>query len=217
MKCCLIDGCGDKVHAKKLCSKHYWEQKYVSDKDEKSKYQKSQYLKNRDTILTRTIRYGREHKEEQKARSKKHYLLNKDEIKRRRKITVKIRRSNVPEYKLRCNVSLAVWKMLNGNGTSKDGKSILQFLEYSIRELKIHLENQFETWMNWDNYGKYNARTWNDDDLLTWVWNIDHIIPQSRLLYLSMSDDNFKKCWALSNLRPLSAKRNFLDKDRKTP
>jgi hypothetical protein len=26
-----------------------------------------------------------------------------------------------------------------------------------------------------------------------------------------MEDDNFKKCWALNNLRPLSAKQNILD------
>jgi hypothetical protein len=26
-----------------------------------------------------------------------------------------------------------------------------------------------------------------------------------------MEDDNFKKCWALSNLRPLDAKQNLMD------
>ena len=26
-----------------------------------------------------------------------------------------------------------------------------------------------------------------------------------------MEDDNFKKCWALENLRPLSAKQNIVD------
>jgi len=39
--------------------------------------------------------------------------------------------------------------------------------------------------------------------------------PQSDLLYISMSEDNFKKCWALSNLRPYSAKQNLLDSNRK--
>lgn len=31
-----------------------------------------------------------------------------------------------------------------------------------------------------------------------------------------MEDENFKKCWALSNLRPLSAKQNVLDGNRPT-
>jgi hypothetical protein len=40
---------------------------------------------------------------------------------------------------------------------------------------------------------------------------IDHIVPQSDLPYSSMNDENFQKCWALENLRPLSAKQNYLD------
>ena len=41
-------------------------------------------------------------------------------------------------------------------------------------------------------------------------WNIDHIIPQSDFVFDSISHSNFKKCWALKNLRPLSAKQNFI-------
>ena len=33
----------------------------------------------------------------------------------------------------------------------------------------------------------------------------------SELPYTSMTDDNFKKCWSLNNLRPYSAKQNILD------
>lgn len=81
---------------------------------------------------------------------------------------------------------------------------------YTLSELKSHLESKFEFWMNWNNLGVYNPKTWNDQDPKTWVWQLDHIIPQSKLLYSSMNDDNFKKCWALENLQPLSAKSNFL-------
>jgi hypothetical protein len=65
--------------------------------------------------------------------------------------------------------------------------------------------------MNWDNYGKYNPKTWDDNDSSTWKWNIDHIIPQAKLPYTSEKDVNFKKCWSLNNLRPYSAKQNLLD------
>lgn len=67
-------------------------------------------------------------------------------------------------------------------------------------KLKAHLESLFEPWMNWENYGnpKNSDRT----------WHIDHIIPQSKLLFISLEDENFKKCWALENLRPLCAKEN---------
>jgi hypothetical protein len=65
--------------------------------------------------------------------------------------------------------------------------------------------------LNWSNYGKYDTRTWKDNDQSTWAWQVDHIIPQSSLPYTSMEDDNFKKCWVLENLRPLSSKQNVID------
>ncbi len=77
-------------------------------------------------------------------------------------------------------------------------------------ELKAYLESQFESWMTWANHGRYDSKTWNDNDISTWTWQIDHIIPQSALPYDSMSHTNFVKCWELSNLRPLSAKANIL-------
>jgi len=69
--------------------------------------------------------------------------------------------------------------------------------------------------MNWDNWKKYNSKTWDDNNPATWTWNIDHIIPQSELKYESLDDENFKKCWALENLRSYSAKQNILDGCRK--
>lgn len=79
----------------------------------------------------------------------------------------------------------------------KNNESFIKYINYSIEELKLHLESKFDNNMSWINYGIY--------------WHIDHIIPQSCLPYTSMSDDNFKKCWALDNLRPLEAKQNMLD------
>ena len=79
-----------------------------------------------------------------------------------------------------------------------------------IFDLKEHLEKQFESWMNWNNWGRY-SKSWDDNDQTTWKWQIDHIVPQSCLPYTSMEDDAFKKCWALDNLRPLSAKQNIID------
>jgi hypothetical protein len=92
-------------------------------------------------------------------------------------------------------------------------------IENYIEELKEYLEKQFSLpgneCMSWQNQGKYNPKTWKDDDISTWVWNIDHIIPQSKLPYTSMEEDNFKICWALENLRPYSAKQNIMDGNRR--
>lgn len=65
--------------------------------------------------------------------------------------------------------------------------------------------------MNWYNYGIYNKNIWDDNDKTTWRWQLDHIIPHSLFKYTSMEDNAFKQCWALTNLRPYSAKNNILD------
>ena len=99
-------------------------------------------------------------------------------------------------FKLRKNVSRTISRALKKENGIKLA-SIKKYLQYSISELKKHLEFQFDDNMKWENYGNY--------------WHIDHIIPQSLLPYSSMEEENFKKCWSLNNLRPLEAKQNMLD------
>ena len=65
--------------------------------------------------------------------------------------------------------------------------------------------------MTWDNWSRYNPETWDDNDPSTWTWQVDHLKPHSTFNYDSMEHPDFKKCWALENLRPLSAKQNVLD------
>jgi hypothetical protein len=150
-------------------------------------------------------------KDKKKEYDKQYYLLNKDKIINNHKIYNKNKRKTNIAYLLRTRVSTAIVKALIKGKSSKNGHSCLEFLPYSIQELKQHLERQFDSWMTWENYGTYKKSTWNDDDISTWTWQIDHIIPQSKLLYKSMSDKNFLLCWSLQNLRPLSSKQNLLD------
>lgn len=72
--------------------------------------------------------------------------------------------------------------------------AIFNKLGYSLQDLMNHLEKKFVSGMSWENYGK---------------WHIDHIIPQSWLPYNSIEDENFSKCWSLSNLQPLWATDNI--------
>jgi hypothetical protein len=116
------------------------------------------------------------------------------EAKRRSKYK---RRHQDPLFRLRGNISNAINKALHKGQSDKAGQSIMQFLNYTLSDLKNHLQSQFDGQMNWENYGSY--------------WHVDHIVPQSDLPFSSMLDDNFQQCWALSNLRPLEAQQNILD------
>jgi len=77
----------------------------------------------------------------------------------------------------------------------KNHRSWLSLIDYTVSDLKKHLERQFQEGMTWENYGD---------------WHIDHIIPVSAFNITCPEDLDFKRCWALSNLRPLWAKENII-------
>jgi len=155
--------------------------------------------------------YYLENKEEIKTKSNNYRLNNKDKRNAYKRKNYKERYHSEPEYKLRHDMSTRISKMLKQNNSSKFDKSIADYLDYTFSTLVANIESKFEWWMNWNNRGIYSAKTWKDDDSSTWTWQIDHIIPHASLPYDSMEHPNFKKAWALENLRPYSAKQNMLD------
>jgi hypothetical protein len=85
---------------------------------------------------------------------------------------------------------------------AKGGRSWEDIVDFTLGELKLHLESQFLPGMSWSNHGK---------------WHIDHIRPQASFNFKSPEDKEFKECWALSNLQPLWAIDNFKKGDRWNP
>lgn len=69
----------------------------------------------------------------------------------------------------------------------------LRLLNYSIDDLRAHLEKLFLPGMSWENYGE---------------WEIDHRKPIVSFSFSSPTDPEFLECWSLSNLQPLWAKDN---------
>lgn len=191
----------------KVCRRNDRENNIDKYKEQDAKYRKKNKIKRNE----RSKAYYKTHKSEKSAYDKIYYLTNKDKIIKNHNELAKIKRKTNKNFLLRGNISRAINGCLKKKNSSKNGNSCLKYLPFTIDELKHYLETKFESWMSWDNYGKYNSKTWDDNDSSTWTWQIDHIIPQSNLLYESMEDKNFIKCWSLSNLRPLSSKQNLLD------
>lgn len=176
--------------------------------------QQRYYLKNKERLLKESRERYYNNIESERSRAQVYYAKNIEHLKLKRNIRAKRSRQENISFKLKSNVSRRIRHVLKMVGSSKSGQSILSFLNYSIIDLQKSLENQFESWMSWKNYGTYRVKSWKDTDSSTWTWQIDHIIPQSKLPYSSMQDDNFKKCWSLENLRPLSSKENFIKGNR---
>ena len=211
----------------KMCVIIYRRNYYIDHKEKIDTKNKKYYLDRKEEVLVSRRKWKDKNKERVREKNKEYRLNNKDSISEKIKrikannkekyneisrIYLKKRRAEDLFYKLRKNVSKSVYHHLRNR---KDNKSILKYLTYSIEDLRLHLESLFESWMGWDNYGPYKKNIWKDDDQKTWTWQIDHIIPHSDLPYDSMEHPNFKKCWELGNLRPLSAKQNLLDGTRR--
>ena len=172
----------EKVKSYNQSSKHKQSyQKWLSkNKDKRIAYQKQYYLDNIDKFI----------------------LVSQTKQFKDKKIKYKINKKKTdPGYRLRNNISNSIYRALVKGKSNKAGESILKYLDYTIQDLKSHLENQFDNKMTWQNYGIY--------------WHLDHIIPQSDLPYASMEEENFKICWSLKNLRPLEAKLNIIEGARR--
>ena len=78
----------------------------------------------------------------------------------------------------------------------KEGMKCETIVGYTLQKLKEHLQKQFKSGMNWNNYGIYG-------------WHIDHKRPVSSFDITSKCSEDFKKCWSLDNLQPLWAKENL--------
>jgi len=122
----------------------------------------------------------REYKKEyEKTEQRREYM--REYFKQYRKIT---------QNKVSASIRKGIWNALKAK---KAGGSWEVLVGYTVEDLTQHLENQFEAWMTWENYGE---------------WHIDHVKPVSLFKYETAEDIEFKKCWALSNLQPLGAKEN---------
>lgn len=61
-------------------------------------------------------------------------------------------------------------------------------LDFTLGELRTHLEKQFLPGMTWQNYGQ---------------WEIDHVVPKDSFQFEAPGVPAFKACWSLTNLRPV--------------
>jgi len=125
---------------------------------------------------------------------------NQPEIKAKKNKRAKERRETDIAYKINGT-------MRNGIRNSlKNGKGWAHWedlVDYNLEGLMAHLESKFTEGMSWDNYGHGRDK-----------WNIDHIIPVSSFNIISNTCQEFKDCWALDNLQPLWATRNYEKSDK---
>ena len=155
-------------------------------------YHKKYYQKHKKKILKQTRQYHKLNKEKRKEYLKEYCQNHKEKHRKRMR-----KRMKNPKHRLNHNISKAIGRSLRSGKSDKHWES---YVDFTRDELEIHLEKQFTTEMSWNNQGSF--------------WWIDHIIPISVFNFDSPDQIDFKKCWALSNLRPLEKTENMKKHNR---
>lgn len=149
--------------------------------------------KNKERLDDYTKNWYEQNKEHRKQYLKEYRDKNIDRIREVKRNYEKTRKHNDPIYKLINNFRTAIYQVLKENNVQKNGH-YFEILKYSPEELIGHLEIQFKDGMTWDNYGE---------------WHVDHILPISVYNIQEIGDEEFMKCWSLSNLQPMWGKENI--------
>lgn len=168
---------------------------------------KKYYEKNKETILKkekeRKQNLTEEQREKIKLRKKDWELKNKDKIKasrEKRKLKrneyIINRQKTDPLFALTCNIRKMILKSFTNCGYTKKSKTF-EILGCTYEEFKAHLESKFESWMTWENRGKYNGQP-------NYGWDIDHIIP----LNSNKTEEGVIALNHYTNLQPLCSHYN---------
>lgn len=170
------------------------------------------YAQNRDALLADMAEYRRRNAEAIRERDrvrairererrreysrKYHQSKRQDSAFRAARRERQAKRRRDPIYRMNQAMGQSMTRSLR---SGKGGKSWRCFVDYSVDELRAHLERQFIKGMSWDNYGE---------------WHIDHIVPLSSFTITGPDDPELRRAWALTNLRPLWARDNLSKSDR---
>jgi len=163
---------------------------YQLNHPEKTKeYRKRCHIKNKEKDNEQTREYYQKHREEMVEAHAKWY---QDHKKERNKYQRDKRKTDL-KYNLNRRMSAMVRNSLRGN---KNGQYWEDLIGYTLIDLIKHLKKTIPDGYNWQ-------------DCLNGRLHIDHIIPISAFNFSTPKHVDFKRCWALENLRLLPAEENL--------
>jgi len=176
--------------------KEYMKQYYIKNeerlKEYHKKYHKKYYIKNKEKNIEYIKKYRFENKEERKEYNKQWKKDNPRKVKesynrwRIKKLKINVR------FNLNKKIRHAIYKSLKGN---KDNRRWEGIVGYTLNDLVKRLKFTMPKGYTWKDY-------------LSGKLQIDHKIPISVFNFTSPEHTDFKRCWALKNLRLLSTEKN---------
>ena len=159
----------------------------------KSVSDKRYYQKHKEKKLTYHKKWSENKKEHLIKYHKEWRNKNIDKHRENKRNYERTRKANDPLYKLISNFRTAIYQVLKESNVEKN-KHYFDILQYTPKELIVHLESQFKDTMCWGNYGE---------------WHVDHKLPITHFNIVEMGDEEFMKCWSLDNLQPMWGLENI--------
>lgn len=160
--------------------------KYRTENKNKTKKYNKEYSK----------KYRDNNKEKLKNHEKEYRNTHKEKIKEYHKKYKTERSKTDPLFRLTQTIRTRIGDSLRRKNFTKKSRTY-EILGCSFEQFKTYIESKFESWMTWDNYGKYNGQ-------LNYGWDFDHIIP----LITAVAENEIIKLNHYTNFQPLCSKTN---------
>ena len=132
-------------------------------------------------------------KKDKKEYNKRYYIDHRKELLEQHKQWAKNKSKTDFRFNLNHRMRRDITKSLKGN---KKGRNWETLVDYTLKDLIKRLKKTMP-----------EGYTWND--YLDGKLHIDHKIPISVFNFTKPEHTDFKRCWALENLRLLPAKENL--------
>jgi len=165
-----------------------YQKKWRKDNPEKAKrYHNSDKQKEYSKL------YRKNNPEKSKERDKRYSENNYEKYRESQNRCRRNRYKISPKHNLNYKMKRAINRSLKGN---KKGRHWENLVGYTLKDLIKRLKKTIPKDYTWQ-------------DFLSGNLHIDHIIPISAFNFSSPEHTDFKRCWALNNLRLLPAKENL--------
>lgn len=194
-------GVYDYVYAR--CKKCRLASKAKYEKDNRDKHLASRrkfYANNQEREIARRASWRKANPEKHRAGSKEWALKNPERVKLNRNAFFKRNPNYMSDLHARFMKDSVEYRLVRAMRSRfysvlKQNKdySVFEICDYTVKELKNHIESLFKVGMSWENYGKTG-------------WVIDHIRPLAS--FDIMNKEEMATAWALENLQPLWANEN---------
>ncbi len=157
-------------------------------------HNKDRYARDKERIRARQIEYNKKNRTNKNADAKRYRQENPEKCAKTKLKCYNAKRARDPAFRILCALRCRLYGAIKGK--TKSARTV-ELLGCSVAELMVHLQNQFQPGMTWQNYGR---------------WEIDH--KKACANFDMTNHAQQRECFHYSNLQPLWKLDNILKSDK---